>query len=121
MNREENTVYQRQWRENNREKVSDIAKHYRRNLKLHTIDAYGGKCACCGEATLEFLVIDHINGEGNQDRKRRGSNSSGTGFYQRLKNAGFPKGEYRVLCYNCNNSIGLWGYCPHSTTKEGIG
>ena len=114
MNRATNTTYQREYRRNNREKVNTIARHYRQKLKLETISAYGGKCACCGENTLEFMTIDHKNGGGNQDRKRMGSNSSGTGFYQRLRNAGYPQGEYQVLCYNCNNSMGAYGYCPHS-------
>ena len=121
MNRESNTIYQRQWRNNNRPRVAEIARVYRQKLKLETITAYGGRCACCGQVILEFLVIDHINGGGNQDRKKRGSNSSGTGFYQRLKNEGFPQGEYRVLCYNCNNSIGAWGYCAHSAVTQRIG
>jgi predicted transcriptional regulator len=33
-------------------------------------------------------------------------------MYNWLKNHNFPSG-FRVLCYNCNSSIGAWGYCPH--------
>src|SRR4051812_2473053 len=35
-----------------------------RLAKREAVDAYGGKCDCCGEARIEFLSIDHINGKG---------------------------------------------------------
>jgi hypothetical protein len=68
-------------------------------------------CACCGEMNLEFLSIDHINGGGNQHRREVGR---GTSFYLWLIRQGFPTG-FRVLCHNCNQSIGYFGYCPHQT------
>lgn len=30
------------------------------------------KCACCGDGHIEFLTIDHINGDGNKHRKEIG-------------------------------------------------
>ena len=30
--------------------------------KERIIEAYGGKCECCGESIFEFLTIDHRNG-----------------------------------------------------------
>jgi len=71
------------------------------------------KCACCGEWRLEFLTLDHIDGGGNQHRK---SGMTGRKFYLWLKREGFPPG-YRVLCMNCNCSIGFYGYCPHQKEK----
>lgn len=29
----------------------------------------------------------------------------------------FPEG-FRVLCFNCNNSLGMHGYCPHGNLIE---
>jgi len=29
---------------------------------------------------------------------------------------GYPTG-FRVLCHNCNQAIGLYGYCPHKTPR----
>lgn len=85
--------------------------------KMETIDAYGGCfCSCdhngkpCGAHPIEFLAIDHINGEGKDD------NRGGYRLYRWLKEQGYPLG-FRVLCHNCNSSLGFYGYCPHSETE----
>ena len=31
----------------------------------------------------------------------------------KLLNSPVPLPGYRVLCHNCNTSLGLYGYCPH--------
>lgn len=87
-----------------------------RKLKIMTLNHYGGKCVCCGEDRWEFLVIDHIYGNGAAHRKEFGI-TSGRQTYQWLKRNGFPSG-YRVLCHNCNLSFGAFGYCPHQ--REGM-
>ncbi len=69
------------------------------------------KCACCGETHIEFLTIDHINNDGAKHRKDINS-GGGHSFYRWLINNNFPQG-YRVLCFNCNCSLGMYGYCPH--------
>ena len=53
-------------------------------------------CNNCGEKDLEVLCLDHINGEGTQQRKAIGCNT----YDWVIKNE-FP-GGYQVLCYNCN-------------------
>lgn len=91
----------------------DIKAHRdksRKKCKSEVLEHYGGKCACCGESHVEFLAIDHIDGGGNEHRKKLGK--SGTTFYFWLRKQGFPDG-YRVLCHNCNQSRGYFGYCPH--------
>ena len=89
-----------------------------RITRLKVLQHYGGeepKCACCGESHLEFLSIDHINGGGNEHRKKEGIRSMHIWLYKHK----FPDG-FRVLCHNCNFSYGLYGYCPHTspTTKQ---
>lgn len=79
-------------------------------VRAETFSAYGGKCQCCGEERAEFLCIDHVKGGGSKHRMELGM--SGVRFYRWLRRAGFPSG-YRVLCHNCNMSLGLHGYCPH--------
>jgi hypothetical protein len=69
-------------------------------------------CACCGEATFQFLALDHIGGGGLKERRSLGLRSS-TQLYRYLENEGFPPG-YRVLCHNCNLAMGFYGYCPHT-------
>ncbi len=67
-------------------------------------------CACCGEKLIEFLSLDHINGGGNQHRKK--VKKSGVTFYMWLFKNNYPSG-YRILCFNCNQAFGNFGNCPH--------
>lgn len=73
------------------------------------------KCACCEEPNLVFLVIDHIEGGGNEHRKQTRTRG-GYSFYLWLIREGFPEG-FRVLCHNCNMATGTLGYCPHKGPK----
>ena len=120
------TEYQRQWKATHKENVSQSSAAYRINhreqinahgrvinrcLRLEVIEAYGGICDCCGETLAEFLTIDHINGSGKKHRDSIGG--GGANFYRWLKKQEFPKDRFRLLCYNCNCSLGNYGYCPH--------
>ena len=60
----------------------------------------GGRCACiiCGENRLGCLSIDHINGGGNEDRKKHGR--FGIGLYRWLRSNDYP-GGFQTLCMNC--------------------
>lgn len=91
------------------EKRKAICKNYKLKLRQDLLDAYGHKCACCGETTDEFLELDHINGGGNKHRKLETKD-----LYSLLKKQGYPKDKYRLLCANCNHSLGMKGYCPHN-------
>lgn len=89
----------------------------RLRLKMEVLRVYspqGPTCACCGEDRHEFLSIDHIKGGGHQHRKT----FKGT-LYAWLKRNGYPSG-FRVLCHNCNQSFGAYGYCPHQTTQRRV-
>lgn len=77
------------------------------------IQAYGGKCACCGEARIPFLAIDHINGGGNKHRK---AIKLGGNVALWLARNRMPPG-YRILCHNCNLARGFYGFCPHETER----
>lgn len=88
---------------------------WRKKQRLIVLVHYGGnppKCVCCGENHIEFLTIDHIDGGGNKHRKKIGL-KCGVSFNRWLIRNGFPSG-FRVLCMNCNFSIGHYGYCPHN-------
>jgi len=106
-----------QWKKNHREIVNQQTRIIRRNVRIETIAAYGGKCACCGEWRLEFLSLDHKHGGGYAERKAKKTwGRGGIGFYLHLKRDGFPrKDELRVLCMNCNTAMGFFGHCPHQT------
>jgi len=90
--------------------VMNYSQRTRQRLRLEIIKHYGGEnpcCACCGKSHIEFLAIDHVSGGGAKHRRLLGG-----GLYIWLKRNNFPSG-YRVLCHNCNQSLGAYGYCPH--------
>lgn len=99
--------------ENRKEIIREQQRTYDLSVKLKVIEAYGGKCMCCGETNMEFLTIDHINNDGAEDRKNNGNKLGGKLYRWLIKN-NFPKEEYQILCYNCNCSKGFFGYCPHN-------
>lgn len=73
------------------------------------MEAYGHECECCGERSAEFLAMDHVYGGGNKHRKTIGC----ANIYLWLKRHNCPKDSFRILCANCNTSLGHYGYCPH--------
>lgn len=84
-----------------------------RELKQLVIDAYGGKCACCGEKLFEFLCIEHSRNDGAKQRREL-KYGTGRDFYLWLSKRGFPKDlGLEILCFNCNCARGSYGYCPH--------
>jgi hypothetical protein len=86
---------------------------WRRALRQEVIAHYSDgtcRCSCCGEAHMAFLVVDHINGDGNKQRRSLGR--TGISFYQWLRTSGYPPG-FRVLCHNCNHAYAAYGACPH--------
>ena len=90
---------------------SNYERKYTVKLRQEILEAYGGRCACCGETPPEFLALDHINGRGKKDTPLL--KARGLQLYLMLKRLGFPKEEFRLLCHNCNNALGFYGYCPH--------
>lgn len=95
----------------------------RRGLKVETFKAYGGvKCACpggCNVKYVEHLTLDHMNGSRKKLKHRKKDTKfqryRGRYLFRLLKRQGFPhKDKLRVLCWNCNCSLGVYGYCPHS-------
>lgn len=90
----------------------DAGKRYRMRVRLAALRAYSqGEpvCQCCGETTLEFLALDHVNGSGNQHRKEVGT----LAMAEWAKRNNYPPGLFQVLCHNCNMAKGFYGRCPH--------
>jgi len=105
----------KRYRLKNRETLLDMMRIRKRQQRQWLIALYGGKCECCGETRWEFLAIDHLDGGGSQERKRFGT----TAYYKHLADAGRRLPGYRLLCHNCNASLGMYGYSPH-TKKSSI-
>ncbi len=110
--------YNARWRWKRRRKLSpeDLKKQQlaeltrSRSYRIKILEAYGNKCACCGETTPEFLALDHVNNDGAAERKKTAL--AGSTFYCYVLRQGCPP-TYRLLCHNCNSSRGYYGYCPH--------
>lgn len=112
-NKKRLSIKSKEWYHRFKDKISISNKERYRALKLEIFKAYGHKCECCGESTYEFLSIDHIHGGGSKHRKKLGAKS----VFDLIKREGFPKNIYRLLCFNCNLSLGFSGYCPHQSKK----
>jgi hypothetical protein len=78
---------------NGKNSVRDVEKRHSLILNL------GGKCVCCGyDKDVRGMVLDHINGDGHEDRKRIGSKIAR--YYS--KNMDEAKLKLQVLCATCN-------------------
>ena len=75
--------------------IAAMKRIYDKN-RIAIFNAYGNKCASCGESIQEFLQIDHINGGGRKHKRSLSMN-----FYAWLVKNNFPKG-FQILCANCN-------------------
>lgn len=84
-----------------------------RNERSQVLDAYGGKCRCCGETEPVFLAIDHVDNDGNVER-RQGLRAGN--LCRKIIKEGFPP-KYQVLCHNCNAAKSILGICPHESNR----
>ncbi len=98
----------------NKEAYNRQNKKYRDQIKRKTLSHYSkGKlnCNCCGESTYEFLTIDHIHNNGNEQPMKERCH-----LHRWLLKRNFPAG-FQVLCWNCNCGKRLnKGVCPHNIT-----
>lgn len=114
-NKESQRQKQSVYRKNNKDKVNAAVriwqKKHIRQLRIQMIEAYGGKCSCCGESEPIFLQLDHINNDGSIERRKYGNHVV---EWQELKKAGWPKDRHQLLCANCNYGKRMNdGVCPH--------
>ncbi len=79
-------------------------------LKLETFSRYGSSCLCCQIDIPLFLTIDHIAGDGAEQRRITGCRT-GDKFYRWLRSQNWPEG-FQTLCRNCNWAKAHGG-CPH--------
>ena len=103
-----------EWQRRNPQKIAVLGKAYRLRLKENILKHYGSKCACCGETHIEFLTLDHINNDGNEQRRKLfGRNRSvGVQFYAWVRRNNYPD-DLQILCWNCNQAKAFYGICPH--------
>lgn len=83
----------------------------RLRIKAELVAGYGGKCTCCGETSIEFLTLEHLNGGGRAHRAIKDS----LAIFNEVIKSNFPS-EYTILCMNCNFAKRFGKECPHITT-----
>jgi len=105
--KENKRLLNKRWIKSNRAKYNASKYIYRSRLKYLILSYYSGgkpECAICKNKDIDILVIDHINNDGAQHRKKLGISSrgrAGCDTYQAIKKENFPDG-LQVLCANCN-------------------
>lgn len=112
-NTEKSRAGMRKWRAENPLKRLLL----RRRRRIDAIQKLGGKCECCNETRLEFLAIDHITPI-HRKKLNESSRHSGDALIEQVRQSGFSKEKFRVLCHNCNSAIGWYGYCPHQNPEK---
>ena len=115
------TAKVKRWAQEHPEARKRISATWRWKIRLEIIKEYGGKCSCCGETIPEFLTIDHIDGKGAEHRRQmgKGKTFAGAAFYLFLREQGYPKDNYQLLCMNCNFAKGHFRVCPHQIVRGG--
>jgi hypothetical protein len=101
------------WRKDHkRRRASEVIwnRAYRQRTKLEVLSHYSGNPPQCADpyhihekpfTMIQVLSLDHINGNGSQDRKAIGMrHHESHGMYCSVRKRGYPPG-YQVLCLNC--------------------
>ena len=104
--------YGKGYYQRNKERHNASSRATRRRLRIEAIEAYGGRCRCCGESQPAFLTIDHINGGGRKHQLSLGGPSM---MLRQLRREGWPTDLYQLLCMNCNMAKWTEGECPHTS------
>lgn len=103
---------EKRWYENNKEQKANEQRARLLKYKALVVEAYGGKCSCCGEKEVGFLTVEHLKKNGNAHRKVSGN------FYHYLVRNNFPDKEIlSILCMNCNWIERNGRTCPHRTVN----
>lgn len=76
-------------------------KEYVKKQRNELIDEMGGFCIRCGQKDKRALQIDHVRGDGHNDRKQ--NVSSGLGYLKRVRESiQNDEGKFQLLCASCN-------------------
>jgi hypothetical protein len=103
MSSEQQKARMRAFFQNNRDRYAYYGAHYRDGLKLEMVAAYGGMCEWCEETDPIVLTLDHKDDDSHIEKGLYGLNArGGHKLYSRLKQEGWPRERFQLLCFNCN-------------------
>ena len=100
--RESHNLYSREYNLTHRAEMLAKQSELRLEYKTIVLTHYGnGKLACvkCGFSDVRALSIDHISGDGYQQRLNN-RKFIGDSIYRWLRKHNYPEG-YQTLCMNC--------------------
>jgi len=85
-----------------------VASTYSQNLRVEVFTHYCGgtphcQCPGCKVTFIEFLQLDHIEGNGAAHRKANNLGTGGARLWRWVRDNGYPPG-FQVLCRNCNGA-----------------
>ena len=99
----------KEWYEKNKDKIGKKHRKYREEIRKQFFEIYGKICFCCGEKNQKFLTLEHINNDGNKERKKYGGMCI---YLKAIKEK--DKTKYTTSCWNCNEGKRInKGICPH--------
>jgi len=102
------------WRADNADLLSQKARAKRDAITEKVFDLLGDKCVLCGISDRDVLTVDHVNGDGNSDRKTTASQS----LKRKLVRGERDPSEFRILCHSCQ--ISAYVRNPHHHYKNGV-
>lgn len=80
-------------------KFKESNRRYTASIRPKLVAELGGKCVKCGFNDIRALQIDHINGGGSKEVRKRGTTEMYR-FYLKNKEEAIKK--LQILCANCN-------------------
>lgn len=95
--REYHKQYARDYYRKNRDRMSAEAVADKREKRWQIIALLGGSCVRCGFDDARALQVDHVNGNGAEERRAIGS-----GTHRLLREVKENAERYQLLCANCN-------------------
>lgn len=100
--------------EQNRKDKNRKKREKGKTYRTQFLEMYGNKCNCCGEMVIEFLTLDHINGQKGIKRSKK----EGGMYAYKTAIVNYRPDLYQILCWNCNCAKGHYGICPHQKEKQ---
>lgn len=96
--REESLRYGQEWHLKNKERLNEIHRIRREDMRKEILKLLGNKCVICGYSGIA-LEIDHVKGGGCLERRHFHHDS----YYKHILEAiKIGSQEYQLLCANCN-------------------
>lgn len=86
-------------------------KQKQQEIRFAVLKLYGGRCICCGCSNYKYLQLDHVNNDGNAERRKLPFHIRGSKFYKYVLKLGYHRRDLQLLCGNCHQAKTRYGGC----------